>query len=243
MQPGIVVAMVAEARIIAAGPFTAGKLYRLRDGSLMVLSGIGAARAARSAKALVAGGADALVSWGFAGGIAPGVHPGTLLLPRVILSVEGNAFHAAAGCHERIRIKLGKRFGLHCGSLAESRTVVTTAGNRDSLYLQTGAAGTDMESAAIAAVASEAGIPFLAIRAVTDTRESGIPQIALQSLDAFGCVKLPVFLRQLLRRPWDIGALIRAGRNFRKARKSLREVALIPGGIASVFQDEDPQRR
>jgi nucleoside phosphorylase len=54
------------------------------------------------------------------------------------------------------------------GRIADSQTMVATPEARARLAALTGAIAVDMESAAIARVARERGIPFAAIRVVTD---------------------------------------------------------------------------
>jgi adenosylhomocysteine nucleosidase len=74
MTPGFVVGLAAEARIAARGSY----LVRIGGGLPE-----GAARAAR---ALLEEGADALVSFGLAGGLDPALRPGAIVVPAVVLN-------------------------------------------------------------------------------------------------------------------------------------------------------------
>ena len=61
------------------------------------------------------------------------------------------------------------------GPLLVSETVITTAAGKTEAAKASGCIAVDMESCGAARAASEAGVPFLAVRAVSDTVEEDLP--------------------------------------------------------------------
>lgn len=226
MRPGIVAAMAAEARILAKGPIAAGEWIHLPEGAMLLLSGIGAKRARLAAQTLLENGATALISWGFAGGLDPSLSPGSLILPESILAKDQSPYCVDLTWRESLCDRLKPRVDLHGGVLAESPVVLASYDEKIALFQRTGARAVDMESASIALVAKEAGVPFLVIRAISDAAKVGIPWSALNSFDKFGRVHFSKLLPCLARRPLDLLALVRLGRNHRAARAALAAVAL-----------------
>lgn len=216
--------MVAEARILAKEPIAAGELTPIPEGAMLLLSGMGADRARRAARTLLENGATALVSWGFAGGLLPGLSPGSLILPERILAVDRSIYYVDPVWHEFLGNRLKPHVSLHRGTLAESTVVLDSRAEKIALFQRTGATAVDMESASIALVAKAAGVPFMAIRAITDGPEMAIPQSILNSIDEFGRACLFKLFPYLTKRPAELMALVRLRRNFQAARATLTRV-------------------
>lgn len=222
--------MVAEARILAKGATGAGELIHLPEGAMMLLSGVGANRARLAARALLEKGATALVSWGTAGGLLPGLPPGSLILPESIIAADQSVYYVDPVWHERLSSQLKKYVDFYKGPLAESTVVLASCAEKAILAQRTGAIAVDMESASISAIAKEAGVPFMVIRAITDPAEMAIPRCALNSIDEFGRVRLLKLIQCLARDPMELLVLSRLSRNFRVAQATLAIVALHAGG-------------
>lgn len=221
MHPGFVAATAAEARILAKVPIPAGELIYLPEGGMVLLSGMGANRARSAARTLLEKGATALVSWGFAGGLLPGVSAGSLILPERIIALDQSVYHVDPVWHERLCSRLETYVELHRGTLAESTVVLADCAEKIALFKRTGAMAVDMESASIALVAKEAKVPLIVIRTIADVAEMAIPGSALNSIDEFGRVSPLRLLSCLVRRPAEFPALLRLGRNFQAARATL----------------------
>jgi adenosylhomocysteine nucleosidase len=219
---GIVVATTAEARSLTKHPVVSG-------GALLQISGIGAKRAHLAARTLLEKGATSLLSWGSAGGLIPGLSPGSLVLPKNIIAVDGSVYPVDATWRESLCAQLKEKINLREGLLAESITAVTCPEEKATLFQQTGAIAVDMESAAVAAEAQQAGVPFMAIRAIADPVGITLPQSALASLDEFGRLRPLRLLKALAKNPVELSALIRLGRNFRAAQSTLSIVARLAG--------------
>jgi adenosylhomocysteine nucleosidase len=238
MVPGIASAMVAEGRILTRGPIPAGRLIHLPEGALMFISGIGPGRARSAAQALLQEGATALVSWGCAGGLAPGLSPGSLILPESVWGFDRSIYQVDPVWHERLYRRLKGRMEIRRGVLVESRAVLSSEKLKKDLFRGTGAAAADMESASIGQVAKEAGVSFVVIRAITDPAEMGIPPSALDSIDLFGRVRPSKVIRNLAGHPGEILSLLRLRRNFRAVRKTLTAVSL-HAGTNFLYPDEE----
>jgi adenosylhomocysteine nucleosidase len=219
---GIVVATTVEARSLAKHPV-------VTSGALLQISGIGAKRAHLAARTLLEKGATSLLSWGSAGGLIPGLSPGSLVLPKKIIAVDGSVYPVDATWRESLCAQLKEEIDLHEGLLAESTAVVTRPEEKVTLFQQTGAIAVDMESAAVAAEAQGAGVPFMAIRAVADPADITLPQSALTSLDEFGKLRPLRLLKALAKNPVELSALIQLGRNFRAAQSTLSTVVRLAG--------------
>jgi len=229
MPPGIVAALLPEARILTKGPLAAGGFTALPEGSMLFVSGIGSNRGRLAAQALLKKGATALVSWGCAGGLLPGLSPGSLILPERILASDQSIYPADPSWQERMSSRLKGSIDPQEGMLAESTIVLTRSQEKAELLRRTGAIAVDMESASIARVAQEAGIPFIAVRAIIDGPEMDIPRSALDSIDEFGRIRALKLVSSLARNPIEFLPLLRMGRSFRAAETTLAEVVLRAG--------------
>jgi len=224
--------LAVEARILSAGPVNTHAAVPVCHDSFLKLSGIGPERAATAARNLIELGAGALLSWGIAAGLAADMVPGCLIIPETIMDSQGGIYGTDAAWRERVAGCLGAFLTVSNGTLVQSDAVVTQ--ERDKVALTAAAAGAvamDMESAAVAAAARAAGIPFLALRAVSDSVRMIIPPGVLEAVDEFGRVRPLQMMIFLARHPGEIAGLIRLGRGCREACRTLRAAA----GEGSVF--------
>ncbi len=229
MPPGIVAALFAEARVLAKGLKAAGRLIHLPGGAMMLLSGMGADRARLAAQALLENGATALASWGFTGGLLPGLPAGSLILPEKVIAADQIVYPVDSVWHKRLCRQLLGSVDLYKGPLAESPALLVSCAEKKRLFSRTGAIAVDMESASMALVAKESGVPFMVIRTITDPAEMVIPQSVQNSVDEFGRVWFSRVIQGVVKHPMDLPLLVRLGRNFRAARATLAKVAFQAG--------------
>ena len=225
MKPiGIVSALTAEARTLGpAAPHSAG-LRRLPEGALLAVSGIGAAAAAAAARRLVLAGAGGLVSFGMAGGLDPTLCCGTVLLPETVAAMDGSG--AAATAHawrERLRVAMPPGCVIRGGTLLTSERPVGRAAKADA-YRSSRACAVDMESAALAQVAGQAGLPFIVLRVVVDTAGDELPGAVIAASPG-GELRTARLILGLLRAPGELGPLLRLAMRYRIAGKALSAVA------------------
>ena len=184
----------------------------------VVVSGARPDVAQALAERLVADGATALLSVGLAGALDPALRPGALIVPQEVLDTDG-ALHQASG---PLAASLG--MAITPGRIAGADEVVATVPAKARLRAATGAAAVDMESHRLARVAARHGLPFIAVRAIADPADGTIPPAARDSIRSDGSVDVAETIRQLARRPGDLPALIRLGRESAMAHKRLREL-------------------
>jgi adenosylhomocysteine nucleosidase len=224
--------MPAEIRSLGAQYSAAGETVRLFEHLLIRCSGIGSARARCAAESLVGSGARALMSWGTAAGLDPALAPGMLILPQTV-AVPGAARY---NVHEGWRDKLQARVQMPvhaAGTLLATPTPLTQVHQKVCLFEAYGAVAADMESGAVAAVASDAGLPFLAVRAIVDGARMALPSSALAALNGRGELQLSRLLGRLLQHPAEWLSLLRLARGFRAARNTLALVASRAGAELS----------
>ena len=227
IQPllGIIAALPAEARSLGVQEVPAAQVVTVSDGVLLMRCGIGRGRAERAARELIGAGVGALLSWGTAAAVSRELGHGDLVLPVEVLSRHGQRFNADQRWHQRMAQMLASQGG-YCGAtLAEADSILRDADDKLRLRNLSGALIADMESAAIAEVCHASGIPFLALRAVSDTSTTRIPDCALAAVDENGDVSVARCLAKLVFSPGDVLSLLRLGRGFRRACAALSDLA------------------
>jgi len=203
-QIGVIVGIAAEAK----------SAHRLSANILC--SGGRPDIAASQARELIATGANTLMSFGIAGGLASTLRPGSLVVADEIIT-DFDRYPALATCAPSIRA--------HVGAIYGSWSIVSSPVEKRELRKRTGALAVDMESGPVARVAMEAGIPFIALRAIADPATHGLPPAALLPLDEKGNPIMSSIFWSILRNPGQIPALISTGNQTKKALLRLRGAA------------------
>ena len=99
------------------------------------------------------------------------------------------------------KIVLATSVVVHTGCLAESKSIVSSSKDKKQLQSITGAVALDMESIAIAKVARQHTLPFLAIRAIADPVNMDLPLAINYSLNDRGDIVLGKLLLFLVSTP------------------------------------------
>ena len=185
----------------------------------------GAERARGAAQRLLAKGAEALISFGIAGGLDPALRPGRLIVARRVIGPGGLDLAAEPGLHRRF-MELCASGGLAPadGTLASSTRMVNSPADKQVLHERLGALAVDMESHAVAAVARSAGVPFAALRVVADPAERTLPGLVRDALDDDGRPRTALVLARLCLRPWAVPAVLQLRRDQAAALATLRRV-------------------
>jgi hopanoid-associated phosphorylase len=175
-------------------------------------------------------GIAAILSLGLAGGLAPHLQPGDIVIASHVIA--GNERHDAhAEWHHAVVSSFGDAITVHRGAIAGSGTVLTNAAHKAALHASSGALAVDMESHIAAAYARRHNLPFAVIRAVSDPATRSLPDIASNALTRDGDVALAKVIGGLLRQPGQLPALIAAGRDSGRAFASLRRVRGLLGPL------------
>lgn len=232
---GIVCALSAEVKTLTSKSIGIGTVIDIADDVWLTLSGIGAQRAYTAAKLMLHNGAAALLSWGSAGALDEKLSLGNLLLPKTVFSADGQALPVTQDWHEHFYRKLATRFTLHTEPLIETSTVLTTARQRHVLRAGCNAIATDMETAALAKLAKEVSVPFLTLRAVSDTTQMVLPEHLLETVNSVGELPLQHILTKVVFQPRDWFAIAKLAWGMHMAQTSLRQVIkyIGPGKLAA----------
>jgi hopanoid-associated phosphorylase len=165
------------------------------------------------------------VSFGTAGGLAPDLEPGALIVADAVEGPFGRlqtdrpwADRLAAALAAGPRAARVRR-----GLMAAVTAPLVSAGEKDVLHRTNGALAVDMESHIAGAKAAAHGVPFAICRAVVDPAWRTLPSAATAGLRDDGSTALAPILRELLRQPSQLGALIQVAVDARAARISLVE--------------------
>ncbi|MGZ5055712.1 MAG: phosphorylase family protein [Methylobacter sp.] len=226
MITGIVVALPEELSTLTSKKIDKGCCVFITDTIVLAYSGAGADNARAASELLLTQGASRLVSWGCAAALSESLKPGDLILADTLIDAEGAEF----GIHDDwlgfATSLLSTQLKVHTGSLAESKTIVATAKDKKRLHDQTGAIALDMESAAVAAVARQNNLPFLAIRTVADPVQMDLPKAINHSINDEGDIVLAKLLAFIALHPTELPGLIKLGLHFNAAKNTLRSVAI-----------------
>jgi adenosylhomocysteine nucleosidase len=196
----------AEARTVAAAAHHLGFRIAVGGGTA-----VGAEAAARS---LVAEGALALVSIGLAGGLQPLLRAGKILIPREIVLENGQRYPT----DEELSRFLG---GPTPHAILGGDRIISDRREKKVLWTLTGGAAVDLESGAVARIATEYGLPFAALRVICDAATRDLPPVALEALDKRGKIELGSVLRALAVNPLQTPNLIGVATDALKARQAL----------------------
>lgn len=226
-RTGFIAALLGEAQCLCATLQEAPARVPIDERRVLQICGVGQERAAAAAEALVAEGCTALVSWGTAGALGTQLQAGTLLLTERIIREGVDTWELDEDWLSRLAVATDGDLPLARGALLSGPTALMTPADKARARADTGAVAVDMESAAIAAVAARHGLPMLAVRVIADTAGDRLPKSALHGVDVYGQPQLRALAGSLVRHPADVASLVRLGRCFTAAKRTLCSVAAL----------------
>ncbi len=166
---------------------------------------------------------DRLIVVGVAGGLSPALTVGDVVAARTVRDETGVApdprFWFADDPSTGPRVAMG--------TLITSRRVATTSSEKTALWREHGApvpATVDLETASLARVAHEAGVSYMALRAVSDPVGETLPLDFNEFADETGHVRQGAVARHALRYPRLIPTLRRLGRRVGRCAERLADV-------------------
>ena len=202
----VVCGLKAEARI-AAGP-----------GVVTLCGGGDAVRLEAGIAAALERGVAGVLSFGIAGGLDLDLPVGAAVLARIAKN-GGETCPVDPQWLERLQRALPAAvIGSVCGVDRAAATVACKA----ALARETGALAVDMESHIAAKLAFRHGVPFAALRVISDDAAHALPSAALAGMRADGGTDVVAVLRALWRAPGQLPALLRTARDAGRAFAALR---------------------
>ena len=187
----------------------------------LAVAGMGAEHSFRAARDLVERGrVRGLVTLGFAGALADSLAPGEIVIADQVLDQQSGARFACDG-------ELFPMGGARRGNLLSVSSVITAAAEKRRLAREWGAVAADMESAGVARAAAQAGVPFCAIKAITDTSGQSISIDFTRCRSEHNGLSVRRIMREALRSPRGIRDMWMLAHGARAAARSLA-AALCP---------------
>jgi len=186
---------------------------------------------------------DICISSGLAGALEKGLAPGDIIAPQVLISQNSHADLQS----DRLRVDEGLRKQALKGGAVEANCLFTTgqvllkATHKQSCSSR--AQSVDMESFDIVKEASAWGARSVVVRAISDTADEDLPinfNLTLSDKHQISVIKV---IRELMKNPLALPALVRFGNQSRRAAKRLASfldgyvqtvTAGVPGGSSEV---------
>jgi len=222
---GIVVALPEELSTLTSKKIDKGCCVFITDAIVLAYSGAGADNARTASELLIAQGSTRLISWGCAAALSGTLKSGDLVLADTLIDSEGAQISIRPDWHGYTKNLLSPALKVHTGSLAESKSIVATGQDKQHLHIKTSAVALDMETIAIAKVARQHKLPFLAIRAIADPVNMDLPKAINQALNDEGDIVIGKLLLFIALHPSELPGLIKLGLHFNAAKKTLKLVA------------------
>jgi nucleoside phosphorylase len=234
---GVVTGLKSEARVLRGLDVACISIGGKADG------------AAAKIERLIAGGVTGLVSFGIAGALHPELRCGDVVVAERIADEKGDVFVAhPAWVPAAAATPRSVTPGLTRGpsqEQAQTSTWIPAQGRDDegagggggailgldrmlaspqekaAAFARTGALAIDMESHHAARAAAAQGLPFIAIRAISDRADEALPSCFADFVDGAGATKMSAVLAALISGRVSLRELFAAGRSSRLAHQAL----------------------
>lgn len=199
------------------------------DAALVAFAGIGvinARIAAAAAYAQAQGNVAQFISAGLAGALVPELETGDIVTPRLILDeVDGGQIEAASGE----------------GTLVTASSI-TGADAKRALATRHAARAVDMEAYAVADVARIYGVPFIAVKAISDRLDFPMPPLSRFVSDN-GQFQTAKFALYTALRPWTMPAVLALGRHSALASERLTAYlrGIVQQHAAGLYNSSNPE--
>jgi adenosylhomocysteine nucleosidase len=192
-----------------AGPLVveSGRLFGRRVA--LSVTGDGALNARTGVAALLAASrAERLVVIGVAGALSRGLATAALVVASRVTDEDGRS----VASDEPRMTEVVRATGGRLGVVLSAAAIVDRAADKQRLTQRIGAgdfpAVVDLESATYVAGAVAAGLPWLVLRAVSDTADESLPELLNRSRDGGGAIRRGQVLLGLLRQPHALPFLL-----------------------------------
>jgi hopanoid-associated phosphorylase len=164
-----------------------------------------------------------LISLGIAGGLLPNLSAGTCMIGSQIVDGTKRLMTDRSWSQSLLQAIPGSIYGKIVGVAAP----IPFPEVKHSLYLNTGAIAVDMESHVVGNAAVTNGLPFVAIRVISDPAETSLPRVALAAMRPNGTVDCFAMVRSLMNHPREVRALAETARDTFAAGITLSRVCSV----------------
>ena len=194
----------------------------------VAVTGLGQGPATASMQALLQTSLpEGVISLGFAGGVDSDLRSGDLVLCTQTLAQEpGNGAWTSCKGDRRLLEQASEALAdlpHREGALLTVAAPLLSPREKTQAFQVTAAAVVDMEGHWMAVACGQAGVPFLALRAVVDSAQETLPSLIKEIVAANSRRETLTTAMYLLRRPWSLVSLIRLARHAEQAVRSLRQ--------------------
>jgi adenosylhomocysteine nucleosidase len=211
-KPVLVISGMTQEANIAAG-----------KNVVTLLSGGSATALAASLAKLNPNNYSAVVSFGVAGGLNSMLQAGSVVTATMIVDAAGDQFPADPTLLKKIKTSLRRnRVGYRSGAMAGSNVELTDSASKVAFASKTGALTVDTESHVAAAWAQTNGLPFAALRTVSDPEGLTLPALVVDALNPDGSLNFDAIMKDFWKNPLQLGALIEVGFDAMDAFNVLR---------------------
>lgn len=195
---------------------------------LLIRSGMGTKRAAAACRALLATTTPRLIiAAGLGGGVRHGLAVGDVVIGDRLLSLTGSTLGPPISLEENPVIQLvhtrnrERAFTLARGSIITTREIVSKQLVSRLLPADCSNPVLDMETSAVAELCRQAGIPFLAVRAISDGADEELAFSLADLTDRDLNIRFGKVAMAILHHPGIMPQLLRLARNSRHAARNL----------------------
>ncbi|MBI2856550.1 MAG: hypothetical protein HYX93_06870 [Chloroflexi bacterium] len=171
----------------------------------------------------------AIVSLGFAGGLAEDLPSGDLAIAsRIMATPKGKGYLEPDPMLLDLSLQVAHELGtdLHVCPFLTSPEPALTPAVKEALGRQYGASVIDMESYWIGNAATSLGVPFMALRVILDPLRQSLPKVVENLMTRSGGRLALTTFRRLLSRPQDGIALLRLARESGLAERHMRQLVM-----------------
>jgi len=162
---------------------------------------------------------DWLVSFGIAGGLAPELKAGTVIVSGEVVS-ERCRWMVAPPYRQQLS-EFAHSIGAVYGPVFGASSIIATTAEKKRTRAVTQALAVDLESAIVASMATTLGVPFIVLRAIADTARRLLPPASLVPLSIDGKPNVSRVFASVLRRPFQLAEMIGVAQETRMALSAL----------------------
>lgn len=185
----------------------------------VIESGIGRENATRAITAVILRNRpDCVISSGFCGALTAGLQVGDIVTANVIHNLSnglpGQPIKVDASLNDSALKGLTIADFISTDSICDKKELVQTVACSSTAVV-------DMESFAIASMCKEYGIPFIAVRAVSDALDTDPGQLFRAIADQNFTIRLPAVISAVVGRPSFLSQLLTLAKSAKIAGKSL----------------------